>query len=195
MNEREHEKGVRNMLKNAIKHFILITKHKWLVGKLCIKAGQPFRGLMHDWSKYSIIEFWESVRYYDGTRSPIKGCLEQKRYSEAWLHHKGRNKHHYEYWYDPKAPEKTPVIPYPYAIEMVCDRVAAGIVYEGKNFKQDEPLRFLEKEQKDGAISPFINEKTEKFLMKVFTQMSENGIEETLKAKKLKEWYQECCMK
>lgn len=186
---------MNNILKNAIKHFILITKHKWLVGKLCIKAGQPFRGLMHDWSKYSLIEFWESVHYYDGTRSPINVCWEEKGYSEAWLHHKGRNKHHYEYWYDPKAPEKMPVIPYPYVIEMVCDRVAAGIVYEGKNFKQDEPLRFLEKEQKDGEISPFINEKIEKFLMKVFTQMSENGIEETLKAKKLKKWYQEYCMK
>lgn len=181
------------MIKNIIKHFQLITKHKIVVFVLCVKAGQPFRGLMHDWSKYSITEFWESVRYYDGTRSPINVCWEEKGYSEAWLHHKGRNKHHYEYWYDPKAPEKTPVIPYPYAVEMVCDRVAAGMVYQGKNFNQKEPLKFLEKEKENEKISSFINEKIEQFLTKVFTEMSENGVNETLKAKKLKTWYQECC--
>ena len=38
-------------IKNAIKHFKLITHHKWLVFKLCCKIGEPWRGFMHDWSK------------------------------------------------------------------------------------------------------------------------------------------------
>lgn len=30
----------------------------------------------------------------------INAEREEKGYSSAWLHHKGRNKHHYEYWID-----------------------------------------------------------------------------------------------
>ena len=50
------------MIKKAIKHFNLITKHRWIVFKLCVKAGIPFRGLLHDLSKYSPTEFIESVK-------------------------------------------------------------------------------------------------------------------------------------
>ena len=32
------------------------------------------------------------------------------------------------------------MIPYKYAIEMLCDNIAAGIVYKGKEFKNDYPL-------------------------------------------------------
>ena len=54
------------LLKNVVKHFILITRHKWVVFKLCCKVGIPWRGLVHDLSKYSPTEFFESVRYYVG---------------------------------------------------------------------------------------------------------------------------------
>ena len=117
---------------NIIKHFITITKHKWLVLILCIKAGIPWRGIVHDLSKYSPTEFIESVKYYQGDHSPITECKKENGYSKAWLHHKGRNKHHYEYWYDREAPDQTPMIPYQYTVEMICDGLAAGIVYNGK---------------------------------------------------------------
>ena len=131
------------MLKKVVGHFCTITYHKWLVFKLCIRAGIPWRGFMHDWSKYSWTEFWESAKYYTGKRSPIFYIKEANGYSKAWLHHKGRNKHHYEYWYDYAAPEQTPVIPYKYTVEMICDTLAAGMVYKGKEWTKESQKEYV----------------------------------------------------
>lgn len=178
-----------NIIKNAVKHFKLITKHKIEVFKLCVKAGIPLQGLLHDLSKYSITEFWESARYYNGKRSPIGSAQKENGYSKAWLHHKGRNKHHYEYWYEPEAPDPTPVIPYRYAVEMVCDRLAAGIVYNGKDFNNSKPLEFWEYH----TNKEYINEKIQKFLGQVFTEVSKKGIDKVITPKNLKKWYREYC--
>ena len=104
------------MLKKIWLHFKLITKHRWIVFKLCTRVGLPWRGLIHDLSKYGPTEFWESAKYYVGYKSPIQIAREKREYSAAWLHHKGHNKHHEEYWYDFNAPVKVPVIPYKYTI-------------------------------------------------------------------------------
>ena len=129
-------------LSNIFGHLKTITKHKWIVFKLSIKAGIPIRGLLHDLSKYSLTEFIESAKYYQGgKRSPIAKAREIQNYSKAWLHHKGRNKHHLEYWYDFEM-ENPPIIPLKYAIEMVCDKLAASIVYEGKNWKKESELKY-----------------------------------------------------
>ena len=96
-------------LKNIVGHFMVITRHKWVVFKLCCKVGQPWRGLVHDLSKYSPTEFWEGVKYFNGKHSPITDAKKDKGYSQAWLHHKGRNKHHTDYWVDLSAPDKTPI--------------------------------------------------------------------------------------
>lgn len=93
-------------ISNIIKHFNLVNKHRFIVFKLCLKAGIPFRGLVHDLSKYSFTEFFESAKYFTGNCSPIKICKKDIGYSKAWLHHKGRNKHHHEYWYDYSLEEK-----------------------------------------------------------------------------------------
>ena len=84
----------------AIKHFQTITKHKILVMQECFRVGLYRQGLLHDLSKYGWTEFRVGCRYYQGTRSPNNAEREDKGYSSAWLHHKGRNKHHYEYWLD-----------------------------------------------------------------------------------------------
>ena len=84
------------LLKNFLGHLGTVLKHKWHVFKLCVRAGIPWRGLVHDLSKFSYIEFWESVKYFQGNRSPIVKCKQEEGYSKAWLHHKGRNKHHYQ---------------------------------------------------------------------------------------------------
>ena len=60
------------IVSKAVKHLGLVNRHRWMVFKLCAKAGIPYRGLVHDLSKYSITEFWESVKYYNGSRSPIE---------------------------------------------------------------------------------------------------------------------------
>ncbi len=176
-------------LKNVLKHFKLITRHKWIVFKLCCKIGEPWRGFMHDWSKYSPTEFLEGVKYYVGTYSPINECKKNVGYSKAWLHHKGRNKHHVEYWFDERAPQQTPIIPYKYAAEMICDKLAAGMVYKGKNFTNEYELEYWKKE-KDNI---HINENTKNFITEVLTQVLEKGIDNTLKKKNIKAIYKKHC--
>lgn len=96
-------------LKNVVGHFCTITRHRWVVFKLCTKVGEPWRGLVHDLSKYSPTEFWEGVKYFNGHHSPITDCKKDKGYSDAWLHHKGRNRHHADYWIDMDAQVKYPL--------------------------------------------------------------------------------------
>ena len=84
----------------AWKHFCTITKHKNLVLVGCFKVGLYRQGLLHDLSKYFPTEFLVGCKYYKGYMSPNNAEREDKGYSSAWLHHKGRNKHHMEYWID-----------------------------------------------------------------------------------------------
>lgn len=158
-----------NIIINVIKHFKLVAKHKFLVFKFCCKLGVPFRGLVHDLSKYSFEEFGESIKYYTGTKSPISECKEKNGYSRAWLHHKGRNKHHLEYWVDLTAPNPAPVIEYKYVAEMVSDKMAAGIVYNGKNWTNSSQYDYWEKEKKKTIMNP----KIEKFFTQVFLDVKE----------------------
>ena len=118
---------------NALKHFRKVIIHKWWVFYYCCKVGIPFQGLIHDLSKFSLVEFAESVKYYCGTDSPINACKKENGYSNAWLHHKGRNKHHYEYWQDnfDKGGESLEM-PMKYTLEMLCDYYGAGRAYSGK---------------------------------------------------------------
>ena len=178
------------MLKNIAKHIALVSKHKWVVFKLCCRVGIPIRGLLHDLSKFSPTEFWESVKYYNGKKSPIIVSREINGYSKAWLHHQGRNKHHYQYWVDFTAKEPAILIPYKYTAEMICDKVAAGIVYEGKNWTPDVELKYWQKERSQGII---INPKIDNLLIEVFTQISENGLEKTLTKKNIQKLYTQYC--
>lgn len=178
------------MLRNIVKHFITITQHKILVFKLSIKAGIPWRGFMHDFSKYSFTEFFESAKYYtDGKKSPIAKCKAEKGYSEAWLHHKGRNKHHHEYWVDELAPDKTPIIPYKYAAEMLCDKLAAGIVYRGKNWTKEYQLSYWNKEKEKIRT----NDKIRDFITEALEMIARDGLNKTLKKKKIQEIYNKHC--
>lgn len=87
-------------LKNVFRHFKKICVHKYWVFYYCCKVGISIQGLLHDMSKFSPTEFWESVKYYQGNISPIDACKKENGWSSAWMHHKGKNKHHYEYWQD-----------------------------------------------------------------------------------------------
>ena len=131
---------------NLWKHFKTITKHKLLVLDGCFKVGLYWQGLTHDMSKYSPTEFFNGVRYFQGYRSPISAEREDKGYSEAWMHHKGRNKHHYEYWTDmnleTRQYESRPM-PRKYLVEMVMDRRAACIVYQGKKYTDSSALNYF----------------------------------------------------
>lgn len=129
-----------------IAHFSTITRHRHLVIAHCIKAGITFQGLLHDPSKYSPAEFIPGVRYYQGTRSPNEREREVIGYSSAWMHHKGRNKHHFEYWRDlnPATKQYEPVqMPLRFLTEMFCDRVAASKIYKGNAYTDGAPLAYF----------------------------------------------------
>ena len=178
------------LLKNAVKHTILVTKHKWLVFKFCCKLGMPIRGLMHDMSKFSPVEFFESIKYYDGKVTPIEFCKKDKGYSLSWLHHKGRNKHHDSYWVDLSAPQAAPVIPYKYVIEMLCDKLSASITYNGKDWTNSSEYDYWQIEKKRIILNP----KVENFLSAIITEIKDNGIDKVLTKKHLKEQYKKYCI-
>ena len=120
---------------NTFRHLRTVRRHRKWVRKYCFKCGLIWQGLIHDLSKYNPIEFWESVRYYEGKRSPIDACKEENGISYAWLHHRGRNPHHWEYWTDNYSSGTSPQpIPYKYRVEMICDYLGAGRAYMGKKF-------------------------------------------------------------
>ncbi len=130
---------------HPIKHFITISKHRNKVVSHCFKAGIGFQGMFHDMSKYSPAEFIPGAKYYQGTRSPNEQERELFGYSVAWMHHKGRNKHHFEYWNDlnmkTKLYEPVPM-PINYIAEMFCDRVAASKIYKGSDYTDSSALEY-----------------------------------------------------
>lgn len=124
-----------NFVKRFFGHLKTVHKHRKIVRKLCFKCGLYWQGLTHDLSKYSPTEFWNGVKFYTGTKSPHVGERAAYGYSKAWLHHKGHNKHHAEYWVDIQNGVSSSIsIPKKYLIEMICDRVAASMTYLGDNY-------------------------------------------------------------
>lgn len=114
-------------------HLKNIFVHKYWVYYFGRRIGLPWlRCVLHDMSKFSTTEFWESVKFYQGTSSPIPACKAVNGYSKAWQHHKGRNPHHYEYWTDNYDSGTTTIkIPYDCVMEMIADWCAAGKTYKG----------------------------------------------------------------
>ena len=118
-------------MKNFWKHIQTIIIHRHFVGKMCFKMGIPWRGVVHDLSKFSITEL-KIAKYYDGTRSPHAACRDLMGYSPSWMHHYHKNKHHYQYFLDIESfPDKVMAakMPYKYVIEMLCDFVGASKAY------------------------------------------------------------------
>ncbi|MCR5294981.1 MAG: DUF5662 family protein [Lachnospiraceae bacterium] len=168
---------------NILCHLKTITKHHNLVMSYCIRAGLIRQGLMHDLSKLSPEEFLVGIRYYQGTRSPNNAEREKEGKSNAWLHHKGRNKHHYEYWIDYSLdPDcKTGIagmqMPRRYVAEMIFDRVSASRVYEGDGYTDASPLKyFLGNKEKCW----FINDTTKRQMEFLLTMWAEEGEEYTI---------------
>lgn len=170
--------------KKAISHFHTITHHKIEVAKGCFSVGLYRQGLLHDLSKYSPTEFLVGARYYQGTRSPNNAEREDRGYSSSWLHHKGRNLHHFEYWLDyATRPEigngKSPFIPARmpgrYVVEMFMDRVAASKTYRGKDYTDHDPLAYYN----GGATWKFLHPDTRALLERLLHMLDEEGEEAT----------------
>lgn len=137
-------------IKNAFKHLFRVIRHKHLVFKYCCMFGIPWRGIIHDLSKFHPVEFFESVKYWSESGSPINEAKKQKGYSNAWYHHRGRNRHHWEFWADNfESGTNCPVMPYEFTVEMLCDWLAAGKTYHGKSFTYADELDWWNKFKRD----------------------------------------------
>lgn len=162
-------------------HLKTVTRHRNLVLLHCIRCGIPYRGLVHDLSKYSPTEFIPGARYYEaGKRSPNEHEREVQGYSTAWLHHKGRNRHHYEYWYDVSTVSRTyePVpMPLVFLKESFCDRVAATKIYKGDAYKPSDPLDYFKNRPSEQLMHPC----TACILEKWLTMLAEEGEEITFR--------------
>ena len=177
------------MLK-AIGHFRTITRHRHLVIKHAFKVGIGFRGLFHDLSKYSPTEFIVGAKYYFGTKSPNEGERAEYGYSKAWLHHKGRNKHHFEYWtdYDTVTKVLSPIkMPTKYVIEMFCDRVAASKTYQGDKYTDSHPINYFLRSKKTRLIHPKTSDYIE-FLLRMLEEKGEKTTFEYIRAHKNDEY-------
>ncbi len=167
-------------------HLKTVTKHRHKVIVHCAKIGILRRGLLHDLSKYSPTEFLAGVKYYQGTRSPNEAEREELGHSLAWMHHKGRNRHHFEYWvdYSPKTKRNEPVkMPLVFVKEMFCDRVAASKIYQGENYTQSHPFEYFERGKQNRVIHPETSNLIESWLL----MLKEKGEKETFEyIKKLK---------
>lgn len=161
-------------------HFKTITHHRLLVMAGCFRVGLYWQGLVHDLSKYSPTEFFTGAKYFQGNRSPNTAEREDKGFSEAWMHHKGRNRHHYEYWTDmnrqTRCYESVPM-PRKYLIEQVMDRRAACMVYQGKNYTAGSALAYFEKSRERELMHP----KTRQELELLLTMLKEQGEKEAFR--------------
>lgn len=164
---------------NVWGHFKTISKHKILVMKYCFRVGLYRQGLLHDLSKYSPTEFIPGCKYYQGNRSPNNAEREANGVSLAWLHHKGRNKHHYEYWIDYGTGVEKGMqgmkIPNRYMVEMFCDRVAASKNYNGDNYKDSSPWEYYE----HGKEYAILHKESRALLEKLLLMLKEEGEDRT----------------
>ena len=159
-------------------HLNTVMRHRRKVFVHCVKAGIPWRGLLHDLSKYAPTEFFEGVKHFIGNRSPNEGERAEKGYSLAWIHHKGRNRHHFEYWtdYSPVTKRIEPVkMPIVFVKEMFCDRVAASKVYQGKDYTNGHPIMYFEGGKGRRMIHPETSDLIENWLV----MLKEKGEKET----------------
>ena len=165
-------------MSKALNHFRTITRHRHQVIKNCFRAGIPWQGLKHDLSKYSWTEFGEGARYWQGTRSPNDREREIKGYSEAWMHHKGRNKHHWEYWCDlSRETLRYESVPMPrrYLVEMIMDRRAACMIYEGEKYTNASALNYFLRSLERNLMHPT----TQRELEYILTMLRDEGEDAT----------------
>lgn len=157
----------KQLAENFCGHLSTVNRHRYMVLRHCVRAGIPLQGLLHDLSKYSPTEFLRGVMFFQGTRSPNEGEREDYGFSYAWMHHKGKNRHHFEYWtdYDPVTKKMSPVkMPIKYVKEMFCDRVAASKIYGGEKYTDSDPLRYFIRAKGRRMIHPDTSLLLEKLL-------------------------------
>ena len=169
---------------HPLRHFLTITRHHNLVCGYCIRAGLIRQGLLHDLSKLSPTEFIVGARYYQGDQSPNNAEKSDRGWSSAWLHHKGRNRHHFEYWIDYSPDRSDPMVlkgvrmPRKYVAEMIFDRVSASRVYLREKYTDRSPYEYFLKSR---DRSWFIHEKTKEEMETLLKMWADQGEDRTIR--------------
>lgn len=120
-----------------LKHFkyaSYLFRHKWYVFIECCKLGIPWRGLVHDLSKFLPSEWIPYANYFykpkqrDETGYYKPYDTGDKAFDYAWLLHQKRNKHHWQWWILPNDDGGVEILPMPdeYRKEMLADWRGAG---------------------------------------------------------------------
>lgn len=163
-------------MKVALKHLKKILIHKWWVFYYACKLGIIWKGITHDLSKFSWVEFSESIKYYQGDKSPIPIAKKEQGYSKAWQHHKGRNPHHYEYWVDWDSNDQLYIIPMPYdyVMEMLADWLGAFRAYNGY-INYNEELNWWKKKEPNAYIHPI----TKQLITMILDRLAKNEYSES----------------
>ncbi|WP_317856238.1 DUF5662 family protein [Chakrabartyella piscis] len=161
-------------------HFHTVLHHKKLVMQNCFAVGLFWQGITHDLSKFSPTEFLIGAKYYQGTRSPNNAEREDRGYSSAWLHHKGRNKHHFEYWIDYN-PKREPLLigmemPVKYVVEMFMDRIAACKTYQKEEYTTASPWEY---HQKGAAVKVMVHPNSLALLEELLQMLAKDGEKKT----------------
>ncbi|SHI22173.1 hypothetical protein SAMN02745823_03561 [Sporobacter termitidis DSM 10068] len=163
-----------------LSHLKTINHHKRLVMHYCFRVGLYRQGLTHDLSKYTPVEFIAGARYYQGFQSPNNMERKVRGYSAAWLHHKGRNKHHLEYWIDYASGEPSGLagmeMPVRYVVEMFCDRLAASRTYRREQYRDGDPYDYYMRSRDAYVMHP----NTRALLERLLIMLRDKGEEETL---------------
>ena len=145
-------------------YFKSICRHRHYVSHYCFMCHEYKRGIFHDISRFSPTEFTEMAAYYDGKHYTVDMARKHNGYSVAWLHHKGRNDHHYQYWIDNFGEGGRAIrMPYHQTVEMLCDYLGEGRLHDGKMFTYARELKFWE-DKTDPDNDMLIHEDTQKFM-------------------------------
>ena len=172
-------------LKGAVSHFKTVSTHRKYVRQYCFRAGLIKQGLLHDLSKYSPTEFLVGAKYYQGNMSPNNAERNDIGVSTSWLHHKGRNKHHFEYRIDYASKISDPQhilvgakMPRRYVAEMIFDRVSASRTYLGDAYTDQKPLEYFLASRK---YSWFVHPDTMRQMEYLLRMWAVKGEEETIR--------------
>jgi len=111
-----------------------VLRHKWYVFLECCRLGIPWRGVVHDWHKFTHAEWFPYVHFFynpDGTKKQIRdktGYYKpddtgDKAFDQAWFLHQKRAYHHWQSWAfpDTNGNLKLVEIPPKYRLEMLAD--------------------------------------------------------------------------
>lgn len=90
-----------------LRYLLYVLRHKWYVFLECCKFGIPWRGIVHDLSKFSRAEWFPYVNHFYGPKA--KPWRDKTGYYKptntgdpifdlAWLHHANSNDHHWQWW-------------------------------------------------------------------------------------------------